>query len=296
MTLRQLESFHLVATEGGFAAATGKPPLGLSRAALFTQVASLQSSLGTRLYTVHAKRILLTEAGHALNREIEGLLARLRTLPALIAAEGSGAVSAALTPLVSHAITPTLRRYQAAHPDVRLSFFERRPAEVWDQIIHARVDFAVAPPPPSAAGVIVRKVCEDPAVLICSPNHRLARRRKPSLEDVARESLVTYVPATAQRQRLDSAFAAAGLTPHIVVEASTPALIQRLAALGLGVGVTSALGVEVTSRARVKVIGAAHLFEAVDVDILVHPSQHLSPAARDLIDHVARHLARRGGR
>ena len=74
-------------------------------------------------------------------------------------------------------------------------------------------------------------------------DHKLARQAEISLEDVAREPLITYHPSFTGRTKIDAAFAAAKLSPRIALEAIDSDVIKTYTKLGLGIGIAAEMAV-----------------------------------------------------
>jgi LysR family cys regulon transcriptional activator len=66
---------------------------------------------------------------------------------------------------------------------------------------------------------------------------------RPTLEQLAREPLVSYQPAFTGRKRIDQAFAQRRLQPEIVLEAIDSDVIKTYVRLGLGVGILAEMAV-----------------------------------------------------
>lgn len=80
VTPRQLQTFLVVLQEGNFTAAARR--LGMSQPTVSRQVATLERSLGVRLFDRHTRRVRPTGVASALVREAERQLAGARTLQA----------------------------------------------------------------------------------------------------------------------------------------------------------------------------------------------------------------------
>ena len=80
-------------------------------------------------------------------------------------------------------------------------------------------------------------------MLVMPLNHPLARNENITLEELAREPLITYHPSFTGRTRIDAAFAARQLKPNVVLEAIDSDVIKTYVRLGLGVGIVAEMAV-----------------------------------------------------
>ncbi len=97
MELRQVETFHAVATERSFSRAAAK--LGYVQSSVSAQVSALERELGVPLFDRLGRRIALTDAGEVMFAHSGDLLALAeRTREAVVdAGVGSGEVTGSLT-------------------------------------------------------------------------------------------------------------------------------------------------------------------------------------------------------
>src|SRR3954467_14599818 len=130
LDVRRMRVLREVAVRGSFSAAA--EALSFTQSAVSQQIAALEREAGTVLVQRNARGVRLTEAGEALVRHAEAILARLGgggaergAMPGLrggrlrLAAFESAAAS-----LMPHAIAS----FRAAHPGVELSLLLARPA------------------------------------------------------------------------------------------------------------------------------------------------------------------------
>jgi DNA-binding transcriptional LysR family regulator len=71
-----------------------------------------------------------------------------------------------------------------------------------------------------------------------APQHTLAREPHLRLEQLATERLILTSPEETPRSIVDDAFSAVGIEPDVRFEANDPNTLVRLAAGGVGVGIT----------------------------------------------------------
>ncbi len=120
----------------------------------------------------------------------------------------------------------------------------------------------------------------------------LAKRAKIRLSDLRDRSLIALPVGAGIRHQFDKACAAAGVTPRIAFEASTPPALADLAERGLGVAIVPAS----VPRGRDALHALAFVPEIRGRLVLAWRSAGpVSPAARVLIDR-ARRLLRVSGR
>jgi LysR family cys regulon transcriptional activator len=100
-------------------------------------------------------------------------------------------------------------------------------------------------------------------VLVMPTGHALSLKAHVTLEDIAKEDLITYHPAYTGRTRIDSAFATRKLSPRVALEAIDSDVIKTYVRLGLGVGIAAEMAVRDVQDSK----GAS--------DLCVRPVGHL---------------------
>ncbi|MCB9676660.1 MAG: LysR family transcriptional regulator [Alphaproteobacteria bacterium] len=121
-TLDQITIFLAVVDEGGFSAAGRR--LGRVQSAVSHSIASLEETLGARLFDRSSRRPVLTDAGERLAAEARLVLAQARELRQVAGSIREGLeteLSLAVDPLYpSERLVPVLRAFHEAHPTVSL--------------------------------------------------------------------------------------------------------------------------------------------------------------------------------
>ncbi|HTM21613.1 MAG TPA: LysR family transcriptional regulator substrate-binding protein, partial [Kofleriaceae bacterium] len=143
---------------------------------------------------------------------------------------------------------------------------------------------------PAETALHIEPLVDQPDVLICPPDHRLARRRRADLADLAGEPLLLLDRSTASRAWLERRFAAARVRPHVIMEMSSVEVLKRLVELGFGLSIIPACA----AVGRLAVVELSGLGKPRRVGIVTPTTGPLSRAARAFIE-VARELPAKKG-
>jgi DNA-binding transcriptional LysR family regulator len=176
MRLPALEAFVSVCETGSFSAAAQR--LHLTQPAVSKRIAGLEDELGHPLFDRVARRVSLTEAGHAYLPHARRLLAESedgrRALDQLHG-EVAGQLRLALSHHVAlHRMPPLLQQFTARFPAVDIDIEFLGSEDACRQIETGRVELAIITlPDPPIATLAQRTIWDDPLDVVVAPNHPL---------------------------------------------------------------------------------------------------------------------------
>jgi DNA-binding transcriptional LysR family regulator len=241
---RRLLTFRAVARAGSFSRAA--EALALSQPAVSQQVAALERELGARLLDRGRGGPRPTPAGERLLGHADALADRLALADAQMAEEAGAAASRLRVggfPSVMATVVPdALARLLARRPDVEIAAVEGGSDELAAGVRAGRLNVAVcfqdaAAPERRHDGTRRRNLVDEPFVVALPPRHRLARRRRIRLADLAEDRWT----APSRDGMVVRACRAAGFEPRVAFVASDPLAIRALVAGGLSVTLTPRL-------------------------------------------------------
>jgi DNA-binding transcriptional LysR family regulator len=195
MDLRQLRTFLAVAEERHFGRAAER--LHIAQPAVSQQIRVLESHLGTRLFDRTSRSVDLTPAGRTLFAGTADILDRVAQLAEATRATGRALrgelrLNYARTAPVGIA-TDIVEEFRRRHPEVSLTIATVTTARSVEQLRDGTRDAAfVRLPLLEADDLQVIEIGRDPLIAALPANHRLARRRLVTPEDLAADRLVFW--------------------------------------------------------------------------------------------------------
>ncbi|MDT5326170.1 MAG: hypothetical protein QOF25_3322 [Mycobacterium sp.] len=240
MELRQLEYFVAVAEEANFTWAAAR--VHVAQPAVSAQIARLERELGQRLLDRSRRETRLTAAGEAVlphARAALNAVADVRVAVDELTQLVKGTVT--LGTVTSHNVDiPTLLAdFHRAHPAVEMTLSTDNSDALIDGVRSGALDAAIVSVgpdevPSGLSAEVVTDEAIDAAVGLDDP---WSGRTSVSLAALAERSLIALPIGAGIRAQLENACAAAGITPHVAFEASTPVALAQLAERGLGVAI-----------------------------------------------------------
>src|ERR1700753_3157685 len=187
----KLRVFHAVAEAGSFTHAGDT--LRLSQSAVSRQISALEEALQVPLFHRHARGLILTEQGEALNRTVREVFAKLAITEARLT-ESKEKPAGRLKVTTTHAfgsiwLAPRLHEFLETYPDVSISLL-LDDAEL--DLAMREADVAIRMHPPKQPDLVQRHlmmiqwhVCASPEYL---KQHGVAQRE----EDLDAQKLVLF--------------------------------------------------------------------------------------------------------
>src|SRR3569833_1602636 len=145
LDVRRMRVLREVAMRGSFSA-TNKT-LSFTQSAVSQQIAALEREAGTVLVQRNARGVRLTEAGEALVRHAEAVLARLAEaeaeLEAIAGLRGGRLRLAAFESAAASLMPLAIAAFSAAHPDIELSLILAEPEDSAPLLKSGEIDVAI---------------------------------------------------------------------------------------------------------------------------------------------------------
>jgi len=212
MDTRQLAAFCAVVERKSFSQAAER--LGVTQPAVSLQVRSLEKRLGRQLLDRSGRRVEPTEAGLALYRGAQRLLAlEGQLLDELLAGDegelgGTLEVGASTGP-GSTVVPVLLCEFQRANPGVAIALSISDTQSVVDRVADRELELGVVGAARRHRGVAFEPFFRDEVVLATPPNHRFAGRTI-TLDELREEPLIVMQEGAGVRQVIEDELRRAG--------------------------------------------------------------------------------------
>lgn len=240
MELRQLEYLVAVAEHANFTRAAER--LHVAQPAVSAQIRKLERELGQPLLDRSTRTVRLTAAGAAALPHAKAALASVGNVTRAVEELTdlvSGSVAIGTVTAHDVDVPGLLADFHAAHPGVEIRLSTDNSDVLIDQLHSGVLDAAIVSVGSDELldGLDVDVVTDEAIDAAVSHDDEWAGTATIGLAALAERPLIALPVGTGLRARLDQAFAAAGLSPHIAFEASTPIALAELAERGLGVAI-----------------------------------------------------------
>jgi DNA-binding transcriptional LysR family regulator len=291
LEMRHLVALVAVVEAGTFSGAAER--LDYTQSAVSQQVGSLERMVGTPLFERPGGRrpVQLTAAGEMLLIHARAVLARVGAAAADLRALASGeqgALRVGTFPSVGTKILPRLLgTFRAEWPGVEIVLRESRDcAELIRAVEAGDIDATFIDIGPYETGQLqVRRLLDDPMVLVAPAASPEAGRRAVSIDDVAHLPMIgTHNPGC--RQIIDDAFRQAAVLPTYVFRSDDNPTIQGLIGSGLAYTVLPLLTVD-ENDPNVAVVPIRPEPPPRRLGIAWHPERRPPPALLPFVEAAA---------
>jgi LysR family cys regulon transcriptional activator len=253
------------------------------------KIKELEDELGVEIFQRRGKRLTgLTEPGRQLLPVVERILLdaeNLRRMAEQFAREDVGRLDVATTHTQArYALVPIVKTFRARFPKVHLALHQGNPNQVADMVAEGEADVAIATEALDAHTALVTfpgyrwRHC-----VIVPAGHELEHASTLTLDMLAEYPIVTYDSAFTGRSHIDKAFAAAGLTPDVVITAMDADVIKTYVDAGFGIGVVASMAFDPARDQHLRKLESDHLFEANTTKLGVRKGAYLRNFALEFI-------------
>ncbi len=247
----QLRSFHAVASEGGFTAASRAIHVG--QPTISTQIKALEDQYGVILFHRKGRNVQLSDSGKALYRISQRILSLEEEARDLLTNYGGLLTGDLRVGAVGpyHA-TEMLAQFNETYPGINLSVSLGNSRKMAESLLNYSVDVAVLAHTEDNPGIYARPYSRHPIVIFVNTSHRLAGCEEIRLEELQGERFVHREVGSTTRLAFEGALQTAGIHVNTVMEVGSREAVWLAVERGIGIGVVS--DIEFNSHPNLKTL------------------------------------------
>ena len=291
MELRHLRTFVAVTETLNISAAARR--LRVTQPALSRHIHALEHTVGHPLFVRHRDGLRLTATGATLRDH--GIKALAAVDDALNCARGVGANDGTVLRLGYYGISiwenllaPAVEAFGRRFPHLTLNMVEQSSVHLASDLREGLLDVALLGSGDYSRlpGVVTEVACTVPARVLVATNHRLAKKRVVSLEDLRDEEIIGFKhqDAPGKYRAFIAACREAGFSPRIVYLASIFPELSMAVKKRMGVAILSAFA---TTVPHPGVVFIKLKPPGVPLEIYTAHTLRSPPAARSLAGLIA---------
>ena len=235
ITYHQLRTFLVIVRTGSLTKAARE--LNATQPTVSLQLQALQKFLRTTLLDRSGNGFRLTPAGEKLCRYAEDVVGGLRTLQediGALAGSVAGQLAVGVTFLINrYVLPPSLFRFREQFPEVNIQLHVEFPEPLFRGLFANTLDVACYLNVRTPAGLTTEPVGFEELLIVASPAHPLARRRRVSPQELSEHPFIAPVQAPL-REMIDAKLRKIGVTPRIAAEAMHHDAVKKVVERNVG--------------------------------------------------------------
>ena len=278
-TLKQLYSFEAVVRLGGFTSASKE--LHITQPAVYMQVQQLQKNIGAKLFNINGKTITPTFIGKKIYETAVRAINVVENSKLEIEQNlnpDSGHLQIAVATTANSFVSRLLSRFKKEYPKMTFYIDVTNRHSLLDNLKNNNADLVIMGEPPKNIPLISSAFMQNPLIAIVHPDNALLTKKKISIKDLNKETLLTREIGSGTRITIER-FTGLDFNSDIQIN-SNEAIVEAVQA-GLGIGFVSKHSVNLQLKNNIiKQLNVAPFPIIRQWHIVHHAEAELSPIAR----------------
>jgi DNA-binding transcriptional LysR family regulator len=184
-----------------------------------------------------------------------------------------------------HELPPFIQRFLKDFPHVNVHVEYRRANQVYEDVLGNVVDLGIVAYPTRDSKLELVPLRKDAMVLICNPQHPLAKLKSVPLKALTGQKFVGYERDIPTQRALDKIFREHGVTPQTVMEFDNVETIKRAVEIDSGIAIVPETTVQQEVKGRTLVaVGLENGNCVRPVGLIYKKNRVLSPAMKRFIE------------
>jgi len=278
-TLKQLYSFEAVVRLGGFTSASKE--LHITQPAVYMQVQQLQKNIGSKIFNINGKTITPTFIGKKIYETAVRAINVVENSKLEIEQNlnpDSGHLQIAVATTANSFVSRLLSRFKKEYPKMTFYIDVTNRHSLLDNLKNNNADLVIMGEPPKNIPLISSAFMKNPLIAIAHPDNALLTKKKISIKDLNKETLLTREIGSGTRITIER-FTGLDFNSDIQIN-SNEAIVEAVQA-GLGIGFVSKHSVSLQLKNNIiKQLDVAPFPIIRQWHIVHHAEAELSPIAR----------------
>jgi DNA-binding transcriptional LysR family regulator len=213
----------------------------VTQSAVSQQISSLERQFKSLLIERSKKKFRLTREGQVLydySKQIiqtyDALFSRLQEIKDIV----SGTIRVATIYSIGlHDLPPYLKKFLRAYSTVNVHVEYRRSNQVYEDVLSNVVDLGLVAYPARDAKLEVVPLRKDMMVLICHPQHPLARGKSVKLKELTGQKFIGFEPDIPTRRAIDKVLKESAVAVQHVMEFDNIETVKRAVEIDAGIAI-----------------------------------------------------------
>lgn len=289
-TIDEIRTFLDVMETGTVSGAAARS--NLSKSVVSKRIAEFEMAVGAALFQRHAGRITPTDSAQELALRLRPSLAEMTNAVesagwGMAGLRGSLAISAPMSFGIRH-LSPIIADFARQHPDLEIMLdYDDRLID----LVRGRFDLAVRIGQLQNSGLMARKLCEDPRVMVASADYLRRRGTPTTLAELQDHDCIGYLnlQSASLWQFMEPGETPVGFAPKTRISANNGEAMCDMAIAGLGIALLP-LFIAYKALETGQLVKVAENLRPMPLPISAvwHPVKPMPMKLRAILDHLAK--------
>lgn len=221
---------------------------GISQSAVSQTIHQLEEHIGVRLIDRSKRPFVMTVEGDCYHQGCRQILTQMDALEDEVRGLHDEVVGrvviASIYSIGLHQLTLHLKTFLTDYPKANIKLEYQHPTRVAELVESGQIDIGFVSYPKSTRNIVATLWQEEPMVLVCAPQHSLAREKDIELNQLDDVDFVAFESNLKVRIELDKLFSQRMISPKIAMELDNIETIKRAVEINAGVSLLPAQTVE----------------------------------------------------
>ncbi len=213
----------------------------VSQSAVSQQMRSLEEKYDQKLVERGKRNLSPTMAGQVLYEVAKDVLLRLEAMETRLQQLSKSVVGevrvATIYSVGMHELHPYLTEFMRRYPGARVRMEYSRANRIYEAVVGNTTDVGIVAYPARRSGIEILPFKQDELVLVCSPEHPLARYRKVEMAKLAGQPFIAFERDIPTRRAVDRILKSHKIKVKMVMEFDNVETIKRAIEINAGVSV-----------------------------------------------------------
>ncbi|MDR1727130.1 MAG: LysR family transcriptional regulator [Acidobacteriota bacterium] len=261
----------------------------ITQSAVSQQVKNLESRFETQLLRRDGKSVSPTPVGRLFYERSRVILDSFDQMQFEIKSIGQDMVGSVRVETIYsvglYEISMVVKNFLRQYPKVNLHVEYSKGARVYEDCLRGVIDLGIVTYPEPRKGLRIIPLPADRLILICAPDHPLAKRRHIDIQKLNGENYIAFEKGLASQRALDGIFREHDIEVRTVMEFDNIETIKRSVEIGAGVSIVPLLSVQKeVQNGLLAQVGFTDKNFYRPLGIIVRTRHPISPAARKFIE------------
>ena len=237
--LHHLRIFTALVKEKSFGAAA--KVCDMTQPAVSFHLKSLEKKLGILLVERTKRRLFITQAGEVFYKYAQEILSKcdeVRTRLSDLQNTISGHINiATINSIGVYELPKYVKKFLQTYPTVNIYLSNHNQAAIYELATSNEVDFGILAYPEGRPYLAVEPFIDEEMMVVCNPEHRLAKMRNVKLTVINHENFIAFEPNSSTREATDDLLRSRQVVVNITGAFDNIELIKKSIEVGQGIGI-----------------------------------------------------------